>query len=346
MTVLGKFEFGIYTFGEMLPDPFTGKTISAAERIENIIASAQLADKLGLDVYGLGEHHRLDFAVSAPPVVLAAIASTTKNIRLTTTTTVLGTADPVRVFEDFATLDLISKGRAEMIAGRGAFIESFPLFGYSLDDYPQLFDEKLQLLHALNEKERVTWEGQFRSALHNNDIAPRPYQEKLPIWRGVGGTPSSAVQAGRDGMHMALAMLGGHAHYAKPLIEAYRQGGFDAGHTPQQLKVAITSHGFIGETTEQAVKKFTPYYARYVKVMLRRMITEDYVKSSTTEDNALAIGSPQDIIDKILYQHRLFKHDRFLLQIDICQPFEDVMRSIELFATEVVPGVRKGLGEE
>ena len=195
-----KFEFGIYTFGEIIPDPITGKTISAEERIQNIIKTAKLADEAGLDIFGLGEHHRLDFAVSSTPVVLAAIAQVTKNIRLASATTVLGTADPVRVFEDFSTLDLISGGRAEIIAGRGAFIESFPLFGYNLDDYHELFEEKLQLLQELNNNERVTWQGKFRSPLNNSEIAPRPKQDKIPVWRGVGGTPEVQFGLGRLGL--------------------------------------------------------------------------------------------------------------------------------------------------
>ena len=336
-----KFEFGIYTFGEIIPDPITGKMISAEERIQNIIETAKLADEVGLDIFGLGEHHRLDFAVSATPVVLAAIAQATKNIRLASATTVLGTADPVRVFEDFSTVDLISGGRAEIMAGRGAFIESFPLFGYNLDDYHELFEEKLQLLQELNNNERVTWQGKFRSPLNNSEIAPRPKQNKIPIWRGVGGTPASAVRAGQAGFGMALAILGGNPLYVKPLVEAYRQAGISAGHAEEDLKIAITSHGYIGKTAEQAVNEFHPYYSNYIRTMMGRNIPKEQVTAAVSKNDALAVGGPEEIVEKILYQHELFGHDRFIMQLDICQPFSQVASAIELLATKVMPVVRR-----
>ena len=217
------FEIGIYTLGDIVTNPLTGKTISAGERTHEIIEAAKLADEGGLDVFGIGEHHRLDYAVSSPQMVLSAIAQVTKNIKLTSATTVLNTVDPVRLFEDFATLDLISNGRAEITAGRGAFVESFPLFGYSFDDYDALFEEHLQLLMKLNESERVTWSGKYRSALHNSEIAPRPVQAKLPIWTGVGGTVSSAARAGRYGTGLTIAMIGGEHERFLPLVEAYRR---------------------------------------------------------------------------------------------------------------------------
>lgn len=341
-----KFEFGIYTFGELIPDPITGKVISAEERIQNIIKTAKLADEVGLDVFGLGEHHRLDFAVSATPVVLAAIAQATKNIRLASATTVLGTADPVRVFEDFSTVDLISGGRAEIIAGRGAFIESFPLFGYDLDDYHELFEEKLHLLQELNNNERVTWSGKFRSPLNNSDIAPRPKQNKIPIWRGVGGTPASAVRAGQEGFGMALAILGGNPLYVKPLVDAYRQAGISAGHAEEDLNIAITSHGYIGKTTEQAVNEFHPYYSNYIRTMMGRSIPKQQLAAAVSKSNALAIGGPEEIVEQILYQHELFSHDRFIMQLDICQPFPQVASAIELLATKVMPQVRRELNKK
>ncbi|MDE3839113.1 LLM class flavin-dependent oxidoreductase [Bacillus methanolicus] len=341
-----KFEFGIYTFGETIRDPITGKIMSAEDRIQNIIESAKLADKAGVDIFGLGEHHRLDFAVSSTAVVLAAIAQATKNIRLTSATTVLSTADPVRVFEDFSTLDLISGGRAEIIAGRGAFVESFPLFGYDLDDYHELFEEKLQLLEELNNHERVTWQGKFRSTLNNSEIAPRPKQDKIPIWRGVGGSPESAIRSGRAGYRMALAILGGDPLYAKPLVEAYRQAGITAGHAVRDLKVAITSHGYIGKTAEQAVNEFYPYYSNYIRTMLRRGISKEQVAASVSKNNALAVGGPDEIIEKILYQYELFGHDRFIMQIDIGQPFSQVASAIELYATKVMPVVRREIDKQ
>jgi probable LLM family oxidoreductase len=342
-TTQEKFEFGIYTFGEIIPDPITGKMISAEERIRNIIKTAELADEVGLDIFGLGEHHRLDFAVSATPVVLAAIAQATKNIRLASATTVLGTADPVRVFEDFSTVDLISGGRAEIMAGRGAFIESFPLFGYDLDDYHELFEEKLQLLQELNNNERVTWRGKFRSPLNNNEIAPRPKQSKIPIWRGVGGTPASAIRAGQAGFGMALAILGGNPLYVKPFVEAYRQAGISAGHAEEDQKIAITSHGYIGKTAEQAVNEFHPYYSNYIRTMMGRNIPKEQVAVAVSKNNALAVGGPEEIVEKVLYQHELFGHDRFIMQLDICQPFSQVASAIELLATKVMPLVRREL---
>ena len=265
----------------------------------------------------------------------------TKNIRLASATTVLGTADPVRVFEDFSTVDLISGGRAEIMAGRGAFIESFPLFGYNLDDYHELFEEKLQLLQELNNNERVTWQGKFRSPLNNSEIAPRPKQNKIPIWRGVGGTPASAVRAGQAGFGMALAILGGNPLYVKPLVEAYRQAGISAGHAEEDLKIAITSHGYIGKTAEQAVNEFYPYYSNYIRTMMGRNIPKEQVTAAVSKNDALAVGGPEEIVEKILYQHELFGHDRFIMQLDICQPFSQVASAIELLATKVMPVVRR-----
>lgn len=335
------FEFGVYTFGELLHDPISGKIISAEERMENIIATAKLADELGLDVFGLGEHHRLDFSVSATSVVLAAIAQATNNIRLTSATTVLGTADPVIVFEDFATVDVLSKGRAEIIAGRGAFTESFPLFGYTLDDYDELFEEKLQLLQLLNKNERVTWTGKFRSPLNGNEIAPRPIQDEIPIWRGVGGTLESARRAGKDGLGMVLTILGGSPNFGKPLVDMYRTSGLAAGHPVQSLTIAIASHGYIAATREQAIEEFYPYYANYIKSMMRRYLPKSYVESATDKNDALAVGSPEDIVKKIVHQYELFRHQRHFIQIDICQPFDYVERALTLYATEVVPAVKK-----
>ena len=233
---MGKgMEIGVYTFGDIGMDPTTGKTISAKQRMHEVIELGKLADESGLDIFGVGEHHRLDYTVSSPAVVLSAIAQATKQIKLTSATTVLSTHDPVRVFEDFATLDVISNGRAEIIAGRGAFVESFPLFGYNLNDYDALFEENIKLLQQLNEEEIVTWEGQFRSSLKDAMIAPRPTQEKLPIWIGVGGTPESAIRAGRLGTGIALAILGGDPMRFKPLVDLYYQAGLEAGHAQRKL---------------------------------------------------------------------------------------------------------------
>ena len=258
-----RFEVGVYTLADLGPDPHSGEIISPKQRMDEILEAAKLADELGLDIFGVGEHHRLDYVVSSPAVVLAAIAQATNRIKLTSATSVVSTLDPVRLFEDFATVDVISGGRAEILAGRGAFVESFPLFGYDLDEYNELFTEHMELLLKLNEEEVVTWNGKFRSPLQHAQIAPRPLQEKLPIWIGVGGTPESAVRAGRLGVGMALAILGGNPQRFKPLVDLYREAGMEAGHAPEQLKVGVTGHVYLAETTEKAKNEFYPYYANY-----------------------------------------------------------------------------------
>ncbi|MGM7723191.1 LLM class flavin-dependent oxidoreductase [Metabacillus sp. Hm71] len=341
-------EIGLYTLGDIGPDPNTGQTISAGQRLKEIIEAAKLADEAGLDIFGVGEHHRLDYAISTPPVVLAAIAQNTKRIKLTSATTVLSTIDPVRLFEDFATLDLLSDGRAEIIAGRGAFVESFPLFGFSTDDYDALFSENIELFLKLNENERMSsWHGHFRSSLRDAEIAPRPLQKQLPIWVGVAGSPESAARAGRLGVGMAVAILGGDPARFKPLVDLYRQTGSEAGHASENLKVGVTGHGYLAKTTEQAKDEFYPYYSNYWSYVNRqlgmtgRMSRADF-DQLTGGDTALFVGSPQQIIEKILHQHELFGHHRFMAQIDIGGiPFKKIAEGIELLATEVAPIIRR-----
>ncbi|KAB2330509.1 LLM class flavin-dependent oxidoreductase [Cytobacillus depressus] len=341
-------EIGLYTLGDIGPDPLIGKTISARQRMKEIIEAATLADEAGLDVFGVGEHHRLDYATSSPPVVLAAIAQMTKRIKLTSATTVLSTVDPVRLFEDFATLDLLSDGRAEIIAGRGAFVESFPLFGYDLNDYDSLFSENIDLFLKLNESERITWDGHFRPPLRNSEISPRPLQNQIPIWVGVGGTPESAIRAGRLGVGMALAILGGNPIQFKPLVDLYRKTGTEAGHDLENLKIGVTGHGYFSETTQQAKDEFYPYYSNYWSYVnrqrgmtSRRMSKTDF-EQLASQDTALFVGSPQQIIEKILRQYELFGHQRFIAQIDIGGlPFKKVAEGIELLATKIAPIVRK-----
>lgn len=347
-----EFEFGIYTLGDLSTDPVNGTSLSPRDRMKEIIEAAKLADEAGIDVFGVGEHHRLDFVVTSPPVVLAAIAQATKQIRLTSATTVLGTSDPVRVFEDFSSLDLLSDGRAEMIAGRGAYVESFPLFGYELSDYKELFYEKINLLLKLNETERMTWSGRFRSALNDAEIAPRPLQSHLPVWIGVGGTPQSAELAGSLGAGMALAILGGDPDHFKPLVDVYRAAGIQAGHNRNALKVGITSHGYIANTTEQAKDEYYPYYANYLYEFMggkerKEKLTRERFEQLASPVNALAVGSPEQVVEKILAQHELFGHTRFMAQFDIGGiPFSKVATSIELFATKVMPVVRKELANK
>jgi len=340
-------EIGIYTFGDLGPDPQTGETLSIQQRLHEVLALGKLTEEVGLDIFGVGEHHRLDYAVSAPPVVLAAVAQNTKRIKLTSATTVLNTVDPVRLFEDFATLDLISNGRAEIITGRGAFVESFPLFGHDLNNYDELFDENIRLLQQLNAAEIVSWQGSFRSPLNNSMIAPRPVQEKLPIWVGVGGTPDSAIRAGKLGTGLALAILGGDPIRFKPLVDLYRQAGKGAGHRQEDLKVAATGHTYIAKTSQQAKDEFYPYYANYWEYVNKqrgmgtRISRSDFDHMASPE-TGLFVGSPQQIIEKILHQHELFGHQRFIAQMDIGGlPFSKVAASIEMLATQVAPIVRR-----
>lgn len=345
-------EFGVYTLADIGPDPVTGKTISPQKRLEEIIEAAKFADQAGLDIFGVGEHHRLDYAVSSPAVVLTAIARETKQIKLTSATSVISTLDPVRLYEDFATLDLLSDGRAEILAGRGAFVESFPLFGYDTADYNELFVEHMDLLLKLNENEVVSWTGKFRSSLNNAEIAPRPAQEKLPIWIGVGGTPESAARAGKLGVGMALAILGGDPMRFKPLADLYRETGRKAGHEAEALKVGVTGHAYIANTTEEAKDEFYPYYSNYwyyvnnQRGMGTRM-SRDAFEQATAPGTALFVGSPELVAEKIIRQHELFGHTRFLAQLDIGGlPLEKVEKSIELLATEVVPRVNRAIANK
>jgi probable LLM family oxidoreductase len=340
-------EIGLYTFGELTPHWTDGRPISAAQRLQEILAAARLADQAGLDVFAVGEHHRLDFAIAATPVVLAAIAQVTARIRLASAVTILSTADPVKVFEDFATVDLLSGGRAEVIAGRGVFTESFPLFGYDLADQDQLFAEKLDLLLRLNAADRVTWQGRFRPALHDAPIPPRPVQGQLPIWVGTGGTESSVVRAGALGLPLALANIGLPPARLAPMVDLYRRTGTQAGHRAENLKVAVATHLHVQKSSQDAMRTFYPYYAGYFRnhtpahYGAREISQGDYEQLASPE-GALFVGSPQQIVDKIMYEHRLFGHQRFIAQIDIGGlPYAKVAEVIELFATEVAPAVRR-----
>lgn len=337
-------EIGIYTFGERTVDPGTGQLISPAERLRRLIEEIELADQVGLDVFGVGEHHRPDFTVSAPAVVLAAAAERTKRIRLTSAVTVLSSDDPVRVFQQFATLDLISQNRAEIMVGRGSFIESFPLFGYNLDDYNELFEEKLALLLKLRESERVTWSGKHRPPLDNLGVYPRPSQNPLPIWVAVGGTPKSAVRAGALGLPMALAIIGGLPERFAPFVELHRQAARESGHPTPHL--SINSHGFIAETSQEAADTAFPAFKSMMDRIGRERgwspMTREQFEFSRSLRGADFVGSPQEVIEKILFQHELFGHDRFLMQLTVgTLPHKKVLRAIELLGTEVAPVVRR-----
>ena len=334
-------ELGLYSFG----DVSDGAAGSAAQRTRELIEEIALADQAGLDVFGLGEHHRPDYAVSAPAVVLAAAAARTRRIRLTSAVTVLSSDDPVRVFQQFATLDLLSDGRAEIMAGRGSFIESFPLFGYDLAAYDSLFEEKLDLLLRLRESERVTWAGRHRAALGGQGVYPRPIQQPLPVWVAVGGTPQSVVRAATRGLPMALAIIGGTPERFVPLVELYREAAREAGHTPPP--VSINSHAFIADNSTQARDAFFPAYAVVMNRIGRERgwppVTRQQFDSMCGPRGALLVGSPQEGVEKILFEHELFGHQRFLAQVIGPVSHASIMRMIELFGTVVAPAVRQAL---
>ncbi len=337
-------ELGLYTFVETTPDPATGETVSPAERIRNLLEEIELADQVGLDVFGVGEHHRPEYVSSAPTVLLAAAAERTKRLRLTSAVTVLGSEDPVRVFQQFATLDLISEGRAEIMAGRGSFIESFPLFGYDLGEYDELFAEKLELLLTLRDKEVVTWSGRHRPPINARGVYPRPLQSPLPVWIAVGGTPQSAVRAGALGLPMALAIIGGMPERFSTFAELHRRAAAQAGHETPAL--SINSHGFIADSSQEAADdSFGAFAFTMDKIGKERgwpPLTRAQFEASRALRGANFVGSPQEVIDKILFQYEIFKHDRFLLQLSVgTLPHKKIMRAIELFGTEVAPVVRR-----
>ncbi|RZS91038.1 putative LLM family oxidoreductase [Motilibacter rhizosphaerae] len=335
-------EIGLTTFAETYPDPETGETVSPGERLRQVVAEAELAEQVGLDVYGVGEHHRVDFGASAPAVALAAIASRTQRIRLTSAVTVLSSTDPVRAFQDFATLDLLSQGWAELMAGRGSFIESFPLFGYDLKDYDDLFAEKLDLLLALRDSERVTWSGRFRPALHDQAVYPRPGRP-LPVWVAVGGNPESVVRAGLRGLPMALAIIGGQPRRFGPLADLHRKAVEQGGFAPQP--VAVHAHGYVAGSSAEAEVDFYPSYA----VAMTRLgaergwgaMTPAAYRQMAGPEGSLVIGSPQQVAEKILLMKETIGIERFMLHISVgTLPHAKVLRAIERLGTEVAPLVR------
>lgn len=339
-------EIGLYSFGERTIDPETGRLISPQERMRRLLEEIELADEVGLDVFGLGEHHRPDYIISAPAVVLAAAAARTRRIRLTSAVTVLSSDDPVRVFQQFATLDLISNGRAEIMVGRGSFIESFPLFGYDLNDYDALFDEKLRLLLRIRESECITWSGRFRPPIEDQCIYPRPVQDPLPVWVAVGGSPPSVVRAGTLGLPVILAIIGGIPARFAPLAALYRETARRAGHTPI---FGIASHGFLADTTRDARDTAFPAFKAQMDRIGRERgwppMTRAQFDASCTLHGANFVGTPEEVIEKILYQHELFGHERFLLQLTVgTLPHKKVLHAIELLGTKVAPAVRRALG--
>lgn len=340
-------QLGVYTFADMAPDHVSGKATNAHRRIQDLLEEIKLADEVGLDIFAVGEHHRPDYAVSAPAVVLGAAATITKNIRLSSAVTVLSSDDPVRVFQSFSTVDLLSNGRAEIMVGRGSFIESFPLFGYNLRDYDTLFAEKLDLLLKLNASEKVSWSGKHRPAMDGLGVYPRPIQQSLPIWIAVGGTPASAVRAATLNIPMALAIIGGLPERFVPFVDVYKQTAKEVGYENPSL--SINSHVYVADTFEQAGDEFFPAYS----AMMNRIGKErgwnplrraDFEAMRSPRGSLLA-GSPTEVIEKILFEYELFKNTRFLAQMSVgTMPHDKILRSIELFGTKVAPEVRKALG--
>ena len=340
-------ELGLYSFAET-PPQLSSNGAAAAERLRDLLEEIELADQVGLDVFGVGEHHRADYAVSSPATVLAAAAARTKKIKLTSAVTVLSSDDPVRVYQDFATLDLISGGRAEIMVGRGSFIESFPLFGYDLRDYDELFSEKLELLLKLRSGQSVSWKGRHRPALDNANVFPRPLRA-LPIWVAVGGTPQSVIRAGTLGLPMALAIIGGAPERFVPFVELFRDSARKAGHDPATIPVSINSHGLIGDTAEEAVEVAFPPYVEVMGRIGRERgwppPTRRQFDLERSPRGSMLLGSADEVTDKILREHQLFGNRRFLIQFTVGPtPHANVMRSIELFGTKVAPAVRREIG--
>ena len=336
-------ELGLYTFADV------GPGMDPARRLRDLVEEIELADQVGLDVFGVGEHHRPDYAVSSPAVALAAAAARTNRIRLTSAVTVLSSDDPVRVFQDFATLDLISGGRAEIMAGRGSFIESFPLFGYDLGDYDELFAEKLELLLRLRESERVTWSGVHRAPLEDAGVYPRPLQDPLPVWVAVGGTPQSVVRTALLGLPLAIAIIGGQPGRFAPLARLYREAAGKAGHDPARMPISINSHAYVAQTSQRASDEFFPTYAAMMNRIGRERgwppMGRGQFETGRSPRGHLLVGSPEEVAEKILFEHELFGNRRFMAQISVgTMPHDRVMRAIELFGTEVAPTVRKEIG--
>ena len=344
-------ELGLITFADMEPENLPGRAINAHQRIKDLMEEIQLADQLGLDVFGVGEHHRPDYAVSSPTTILAAAAVLTKNIKLSSAVTVLSSDDPVRVFQQFATIDHLSDGRAEIMAGRGSFIESFPLFGFDLEDYDELFTEKLDLLLKLNKTEKITWKGKHRAPIDNRGVYPRPYQQSIPIWLAAGGTPASAARAATLGIPLTLAIIGGLPQQFVPFINLYKETARKTGHDMSALQLGVNNHVYIGEDSQKAGDEFYPYYATMMNRVGRDRgwppLTRQQFDSSRSPKGALMVGSVQQVIDKILYEHELFGNTRFMAQASIgAVPHKMTMKSIELFGTKVAPVIRHALNSQ
>ena len=347
------FSVGVHTSGAITSDPWTGRLPSPQQRMRDTIEQGVVAEQVGLDVFGVGEQHRGDFLTSAPAVVLSAVAARTSTIRLTSAVTVLASLDPVRVFQDFATLDLVSGGRAEIIAGRGAYLDAFPLFGLHVEDYAALFAEKLDLLLSLREEDPITWCGRFRTPLHEAEVAPRPVQDRLPVHVGAGVTPSSGARAGRLGLPLALGVLLGRVDSALGVHEAYRAAAAEAGHDPAGLHTTILGHGYLVPTSQQARQTLHAHLAHGLQEngpirggngASGSAMERSYLDDQASSAGALIVGSPQQVIDKVMLQHELYAHDRLLVHLGLGGlPQREHLAAIELLGAEVAPVLRREL---
>ncbi|OFD50421.1 LLM class flavin-dependent oxidoreductase [Bacillus mycoides] len=335
-------EFGLYSIGDHILNPHNGSKISAEKRIHELIETAKLADEAGIDVFAVGESHQAHFTTQAHTVILGAIAQATKNIKIASSATVLSTSDPVRVYEDFATIDLISNGRAEIVAGRGSRIGGYSLLGYDVNYYEELFEEKMDLLLKINKEESVTWKGQFRTPLEHAAIIPRAKNNNMPIWRAVGGPPASAIKAGHAGVPMMLTTLGGPALNFKVSVDAYREAAEQNGFDPATLPIATTSLFYTAENSQDARSEYYPHINAGMLALRGGGYPKQQFTNAVDHRDALMIGSPQQIIEKMLYQYELFGQQRFMAQIDFGGvPFDKIEKNIELIATEIMPAVRK-----
>ena len=325
----------------------TGISVSPSERLQKLVEQIKYADQIGLDVFGVGEHHRREFLDSAPAIILAAAAARTKHIRLTSAVTVLSAADPVRVFQEFATLDLLSQGRAEMVVGRGSFVEAFPLFGLPLEDYDSLFEEKLDLLLKIRDNEHVYWSGKYRPSLNGQGVYPRPLQNPLPIWIGVGGTPESFVRAGLLGLPLMVAIIGGETYRFRPLIDLYREAGRQAGYSTDQLKVGVHSLGYVAESTQEAVDDFFPGYVRTMTEIGKERgwskMTRASFDAQRGSQGALLVGDPDEVVDKIVrHTKALGGISRITFMMNPASlPHEKLMRATKLIGTHIAPALRE-----
>ena len=335
-------EFGLYTLGDHMPNPHTGERISAAQRLHEIIELAKLAEQAGIDFFSVGESHQEYFATQAHTVVLAAIAQATNTIKIASSSSIISTSDLVRVYEDFATIDLLSKGRAEIVAGRASRIGLFELLGYDVRYYEELFEEKFELLLKINQENVVSWSGQFRAPLKDASVIPRPTEGSMPIWRAVGGHPASAIKAGNAGVPMFLATLGGSASSFKRSIDAYRDAAKSSGFDPSELPVATAGFFYAAETTQQAQNEYYPYINEGMKLSNGSGYPKDAFALGADPRNVMNIGSPQQIIEKILYQYEVFGHQRYIGQMDFGGvPFDKLMKNIELIGNEILPAIKK-----